>query len=195
MGSWYEAKKSKPEPTKVHCKRCGLPVKQNKKKLNYAHKTIEYTTNLCHWCEKRDKELILAINNCIRLYGNMITVNEITDLFSNPKLVKALAFDPFAQARQDYRNKEALTLDDFDRWIAEGIFEASEDNRLSATAQKAREEIEEKIKAHEEYQIPPNPTPSNSDSDDAALRLSRRMEKGGASTGKERWANIRKTKE
>lgn len=145
----------------------------------------DYT--MCRKCARRDQMMIFAVNSCMRLFGDMVTINEIYEVYSNERFYTRLNFDPFHIARVEYKGKEALSMKDFDRWFEAGIFEQSEDGILSKKAEKERRNIQQQIKkngSEKEKTEPETEEPAKKPSNGALTRLVR---KGGAAKGKERW--------
>ncbi len=171
------------------CSHCGIPLKKYKKpSIQFINGREIKKRPLCVLCEKRDRDLLLATNDCIRLYGSMISLYEVFDLYEDTKRAKKMHFDPFAKVRDVYQGREKLTIEDIEGWVEEGIIELSKDKKLTARASEAREKIEQEIEKQdipEEDKIEtPNKVKENFDPN----TLSRLREEGGASVGKHRWS-------
>jgi hypothetical protein len=131
----------------------------------------------------------MAVNNCIRLYGNMITIQDVYEIYSDEAKAKKLFFDPFGKVREIYNGVESLTLKDFDRWVTTGVFNKSANGKLSDSAVEAREKIEIHLDKKNELSASQKTAKAKEPdfSDEDATHLSRRLRSGGASTGYRRW--------
>ena len=72
--------------------------------------------------KKRDVELAGAASRCLRMLAGG-TLNDVVGIFVNEEHAKKLPFDPFAQLRDVYRGRDALTMRDIERWVEEGLIE------------------------------------------------------------------------
>ncbi len=171
------------------CIRCEFPI--NKTRSHFTHVTSnqndELNQKLCKRCSKRDNDFFFAINNCIRLYGHLITIFEIFELYSNKNVYKKLYFDPFRYARAEHDRDDPLKMKDFDRWIEFGIFEKSKNNTLTIKAQEEREKIKNQINEKADHDIPKSKGNESNGSDSLNRYISRLKKEGGAAKGKERW--------
>ncbi len=188
---WYQSLESGRTPS-LRCERCQVPIKPTFKNSKHFFNGREIQKrSLCPLCEKRDRELLLAVNDCIRLYGSMVTLYEIMDLYGDLNRAKQLHFDPFSVVRVMYQGEDQLTIQDIEAWIEEGILEMSKGKKLSVRASEAREEIQRQVEIQDELE--------EEDEDFAPLQVaeqitrslnqSRLREGGGASMGWHRWVN------
>jgi len=172
------------------CARCGIPVRVVNKNAKYIFNGREIKKRpLCGLCSKRDRELLLAVHDCMRLYGSMVTLYEIMDLYGDYERAKKLHFDPFSSVRVFYTGKDELSIRDVEAWVDEGIFEMSEEKKLTVRASEAREEIQRHFEIQQELEEKDENlvSPQENGSGDKTAKLSRLRDEGGASVGMHRW--------
>ncbi len=189
---WYQRKSSRESQVirPLCCFRCQMPLKKNKNnRLNWFTEQRYKKKLFCPACEKRDRFLLAHVNVCIRLYGGMISLHDIIDLYDNQERIEKLYFDPFADVRGLYKGRDKLCIHDIHGWVEDGAIFKTWNSKLTNSAVKAREEIQLQQKLLEERKKAVEKICVDVDGaeEDEKESLSRLRESGGASMGKHRW--------
>lgn len=170
------------------CARCNSPLRPHLQTgLQWRGELEGNEESFCPSCDKRDKYLLLQARGCIRMFGGMLGIHEMLDLYEDREKAGRLYHDPFEKAREMYRGRDTLSVSDIERWIQRGLIDKTKDERLSLSAQNAREEIKKYQKAQSVMrEIHTDAEGKRPESEDKGLPV-RIREDGGASTGKHRW--------
>jgi len=176
------------------CRHCGIPfsVIRNARKLQLLREGI-IKRALCAPCEERDRELLTAVNQCLRVLGGACTVAEVVGIYSDEKLGRSLFKDPFAKVRVRYKGKDALTIQDIDGWIEEGVIQFDEHGQIKPKAKGFLHDLELRQRVREarddmvDKQKPKDTFPDEG----GTVFVSRRSKKGGAAVGAEYWETVK----
>lgn len=183
-------KNNSSEEDRLECSHCTVPLPKNfRQKIEWVAGQEIKKRPLCNACSNRDRALLIASLDCMRLYGGMITLHEVTDIYSNIHRAKQMFLDPFAKVRQRYTGRDGLNIRDLQAWVHEGILKISNDSKLSVQYSKFREELleQEAMGAQESEEAEPDKFPTQTKVDALNNFLSRLRDGGGAATGKYRW--------
>jgi hypothetical protein len=129
------SKKTENQPlftTTLHpdrCERCRVVI-HARGKANPVMGASEGSFLLCARCEQRNRDLLAAVQACIKLYGGMITETELLEMYDNIGRANQLFFDPFRKIREVYKGKDKLCRADLESWIVVGVIIRTNDQRL-----------------------------------------------------------------
>lgn len=182
------------------CDHCGvtLPV-HYRQRIDWIEGRQIKRRPLCSTCAKRDRELLMAVLECVRLYGGMVTLLEVVDLYGDNDQAKAMFFDPFLKVRKQFIGEDGLKVKDLDAWIKEGIFEMTGNEKISVQSSPFRKELLTKEEKDKNISYSPNAQDFINGAKKSTIpnfsgSLSRKREAGGASIGKHRWQETRNKK-
>jgi len=130
---------------KLTCAYCDVPIDPNWFRQNQRVQAIKSRHVMCNNHQMRDKLLVAAVLDCLRLLDKKCEILEVIGLFSDVEKAKKViedpksavqknhrgAKDPFRNVRHKYNDKEPLSPEDIDRWIEDGIISLNEDGTVS----------------------------------------------------------------
>ncbi|HOE11563.1 MAG TPA: hypothetical protein PLQ35_11935 [bacterium] len=182
------------ESNRFVCRHCGIPfaVIRNARKLQLLREGI-IKRPLCAPCQERDRELLTAVNQCLRVLGGACTVAEVVGIYSDETLARSLFKDPFVKVRARYNGKETLTVQDIEGWIEEGVIQFDEHGQIKPKPKGFLHDLElrQQVREAREEMIDKQKPKDTFPDEGGTVFVSRRSKKGGASIGAEYWETLK----